>query len=99
MTYLFIRFTLRVCLESLSVCVGASFPHVFEGRVWDLIVLVPDHYMSFTLYRKNQTISLSQGCAFSFFHTQSRIRLEALNIPIFIDCKQAPSEMFKTSVI
>ena len=79
MTTLVIRFTLRVCRESLSICVCASFPHGYEGRIWGLIVLVPDHCIS--------------------FHTQSRIRLEPPDIPIFIDCKQAPSEMFKTSVI
>ena len=29
------------------VCVCASFPFGFEGGMWDLIVLVPDHCLSF----------------------------------------------------
>ena len=29
------------------VCVCASFPFGFEGGVWDLIVVVPDHCLSF----------------------------------------------------
>ena len=31
------------------VCVRVSFPLSFYGRIWDLIVLVPDHCLSFTL--------------------------------------------------
>ena len=33
--------------ESLSICVCASFLSGFEGRMWDLIVLVHDHCLSF----------------------------------------------------
>ena len=29
------------------VCVCSSFPFVFEGGIWDLIVLIPDHGLSF----------------------------------------------------
>ena len=43
---LFIRFTMRVFRERLSVFVRPSFPSGFEGGVWDLIVLIPDHYLS-----------------------------------------------------
>ena len=32
-------------LVNLYVC--ASFPFGFESRMWDLIVLVPDHCLSF----------------------------------------------------
>ena len=46
---LFIRFTVRVFLERLSICMYASFPFGFEGGVWDLIVIVPDHCFSFYL--------------------------------------------------
>ena len=37
---------MRVFRERLSICICASFPFGFEGRVWDLIVLVPrvPHY-------------------------------------------------------
>ena len=38
----------RVPFVSLSsVCVFSYFPFGFEGRVWDLIVSVPDHCLSF----------------------------------------------------
>ena len=33
--------------ERLSVCVCASFSFGFEGKMWDLIVLVPDHCLCF----------------------------------------------------
>ena len=35
--------------ESLSICMCASFSFGFDGGMWDLIVLVPDHCLSFTL--------------------------------------------------
>ena len=31
----------------LSIYVFSYFPFGFEGRMWDLIVLVPDHCLSF----------------------------------------------------
>ena len=40
---LFIWFIVPVFRERLSICVCASFPYSFEGRVLDLIVLVLDH--------------------------------------------------------
>ena len=43
---LFIRFTVRVFRERLSVCVCSSFLFGFKGRMWDLIVLIPDHFLS-----------------------------------------------------
>ena len=43
---LFIRFTVHVFHESLSVCMSASFPFGFEGGMWDLILLVPDYCLS-----------------------------------------------------
>ena len=30
-------------------CLSASFQSGFEGGIWDLIVLVPDHCLSFYL--------------------------------------------------
>ena len=29
--------------DMVSICVCASLPFDFEGRLWDLIVLIPDH--------------------------------------------------------
>ena len=41
---------MRVFHERLSICVYVSFPFGIEGGIWDLIVLVPDHCLSFTLH-------------------------------------------------
>ena len=41
------RFTVRVLRERLSICVCASFTFGSEGGMWDSIVLVHDHYLSF----------------------------------------------------
>ena len=47
---LLIRFTVRAFRKLLSIYVFSSFSFGFEGRMWDLNVLVPDHCLSFTLY-------------------------------------------------
>ena len=44
---LFIRFAASAFRKLLSVYVFCYFPFGFEGRIWDLIVLVPDHCLSF----------------------------------------------------
>ena len=44
---LFIRFTVRVYRESLSICVCVSFPFGFEGGMGILIALVPDQTFYF----------------------------------------------------
>ena len=44
---LFIRFTASAFRKLLSVYVFSYFPFGFEGRMWDLIVSVPDHCLSF----------------------------------------------------
>ena len=43
---LFIRFTASAFRKLLSVYVLSYFPFGFEGRMWDLIVSVPDHCLS-----------------------------------------------------
>ena len=43
---LFIRFTAGAFCK-LSIYVFSYFPFGFEGRIWDLIVSVPDHCLSF----------------------------------------------------
>ena len=45
---LFIRFSVRVFRERLSICVCASVFFGLEGGMWDLdlIVFVPDHCLS-----------------------------------------------------
>ena len=37
----------RVFRERLvKVCMCTSFPFDFEGGIWDLIILISDHYLS-----------------------------------------------------
>ena len=44
---LFIRFTESAFRKLLSVYVFNYFPFGFEDRMWDMIVSVPDHCLSF----------------------------------------------------
>ena len=44
---LFIRFTARAFNKLLSIYAFSYFPFGFEGRIWDLIVSVPDHCLLF----------------------------------------------------
>ena len=46
---LFIRFTASVFRKELSIYLFSYFLFGFEGRIWDLIVSVPDHCLSFYL--------------------------------------------------
>ena len=55
---LFIRFSVHAFRECSSICACASFLFDFEGGMWGLIVLVPDHCLS--LYF---TLSLSHSIA------------------------------------
>ena len=44
---LFIRFTASAFRKLPSIYVFSFFSFDFEGRMWDLIVSVPDHCLSF----------------------------------------------------
>ena len=44
---LFIRFTASAFRKLPSIYVFSYFPFGFEGKMWDLIVSVPDHCLSF----------------------------------------------------
>ena len=44
---LFIQFAASAFRKLPSVYVFSYFPFGFEGRMWDLIVSVPDHCLSF----------------------------------------------------
>ena len=44
---LFIRFTASAFRKLPSIYVFSYFPFGFEGRLWDLIVSVPDYCSSF----------------------------------------------------
>ena len=49
---LFIRFTARAFRKLLSFYVFSYFPFTFESGIWDLIVSVPDHCLSFYFVMK-----------------------------------------------
>ena len=51
---LFIRFALRAFREQLSLCVILSFLLFFWDGMWDLIVLIPEHCLSFYFLQKLQ---------------------------------------------
>ena len=53
---LFIRFTASAFRKLLSVYVFSYLPFGFEGRMWNLIVSVPDHYLSF-YFGRNQSVN------------------------------------------
>ena len=63
---LFIRFTASAFRKLPSVYVLSYFPFGFEGRMWDLIVSVPDHCLSFYFPYD--------------FHTQPKINFEIKQI-------------------
>ena len=44
--------------EHLSICVCVSFPFGFEGGMCDLIVLLPDHRLSFYFTKIKITINI-----------------------------------------
>ena len=46
---LFILFAASAFRKLSSIYVFSYFPFGFEGRIWDLIVSVPDHCLSFYL--------------------------------------------------
>ena len=46
---LFVRFAAGAFRKLLSIYLFSYFPFGFEGQMWDLIVSVPDHCLSFYL--------------------------------------------------
>ena len=59
---LFIRFSASAFRQMPSVYVFSYFPFGFEGRMWNLIVSVPDHCLSFYFTVNTQVYIL--GCCF-----------------------------------
>ena len=57
---LFILFAASAFRKLSPIYVFNYFPFGFEGRIWDLIVSVPDHCLSFYLMQKcfNPTLNL-----------------------------------------
>ena len=50
---LFIRFTASAFRKLPSIYVFSYFPFGFEDRMWDLIVSVPDHCLSFDFLKSS----------------------------------------------
>ena len=68
---LFIRFTASAFRKLPSVYVFSYFPFRFKGKMWDLIVSVPDHYLFFYFVLNGQTfqaISLKNEYFIDNFH-------------------------------
>ena len=57
---LFIRFTASAFRKLPSIYVFSYFPFGFEGRIWDLIVSVSDHCLSFYFTTDLQTVIYTQ---------------------------------------
>ena len=51
---LFILFAASAFRRLSSIYVFSYFPFGFEGRIWDLIVSVPDHCLSFYFIRSEK---------------------------------------------
>ena len=51
-----VRFSASAFRKLPSIYVFGYFPFGFEGRVWDLIVSVPDHCLSFYLSPEGRSI-------------------------------------------
>ena len=56
---MFIRFSASAFRKLPSVYVSSYFPFGFEGRMWDLIVSVPHHCLSFYFGLSHVKLTLS----------------------------------------
>ena len=63
---LFILFTASAFRKLPSIYVFSYFPFGFEGRIWDLIVSVPDHCLSFYLLYRNHENYITWKSVFVF---------------------------------
>ena len=54
----FIQFTASTFRKLPSIYAFSYFPFSFEGRMWDLIVSVPDHCLSFYFFCPHQTVMI-----------------------------------------
>ena len=66
------EFTVRAFRKLLSIYVFSYFPFGFKGRIWDLILSVPDHclsfYFSFDLQYIVACTILKETNAYMHFH-------------------------------
>ena len=83
---MFIRFTASAFRKLPSIYVFSYFPFGFEGRMWDLIVSVPDHCSSFYFGTGKYDDILH-------FSTESPIKVKRFLLP-----KSAPKRKTKLTI-
>ena len=76
---LFIRFTTRAFRKLLSIYIFSYFPFGFEGRIWDLIVSVPDHCLYFYFFQFHLIACTVTRHLNIFYHATQMIYLLNLN--------------------
>ena len=60
---MFILFAASAFRKLSSIYVFSYFPFGFEGRIWDLIVSVPDHCLSFYFNLKENVLYFGNICS------------------------------------
>ena len=73
---LFILFTASAFRKLPSIYVFSYFPFGFEGRMWDLIVSVPDHclYFYFTSLSESEKLQTIPDCSAFLATTTSTVK-------------------------
>ena len=77
---LFIRFSASAFRKLPSIYVFSYFPFGFEGRMWDLIVSVPDHCLSFYF------VTAFSNSHFSSLHVLSTYSLISTDTDVYNAC-------------
>ena len=75
---MFIRFTASAFRKLRSIYVFSYFPFGFEGRMWDQIVSVPDHCLSFYIL-----FIFFFFHTFLLFHSDRNMRILRMRVPLF----------------
>ena len=86
---LFILFAASAFRKLSSIYVFSYFPFGFEGRIWDLIVSVPDHCLSFYLLN-HQTNDVERANAIQFKETEENLdkKIAELNNKLLLEEKE-----------
>ena len=73
---LFILFAASAFRKLSSIYVFSYFPFGFEGRIWDLIVSVPDHCLSFYFTTKILSIFINYDSSIGIFSALLYIKFD-----------------------
>ena len=93
------RFSMRVFYKRLSVCMCASFPHSFEGWVWDLIILVRDRCL-FLLLSRFSCYGMERWMRVLFLaHLSHRLRLSYCYWPVSVVRRASSTICFKQHLL